>query len=251
VKRMVLFTACAALLLSFASTVHATDWWNAGDSPYGDGMYCRRFPSIEQTIKDCETLLKTGHHFRAEKVPHVLEELSWYYEDLKQYAAAALLLQKAMQMDPADAEFYAGDTGLDYGRQGRYAYAISYLDGQIARQGKKWALVAARCWNRAAFGQQLDLALEDCNAAIDMKTGYTYPIRTRCLVYIRMGNYRSAIKDCDGALAEFPRDEGALFMRGVAKLNSSDIAGGNADISAAKAIRPDVAEDYATYGVTP
>ena len=40
-------------------------------------------------------------------------------------------------------------------------------------------------------------------------------------------------------------------MRGIAKLKLSDAAGGNADIAAAKAILPDVAEKFADYGVNP
>lgn len=196
-------------------------------------------------------MLKTGHHFRPEKVPHVLDELALYYRELKQYDAAILLQQRAMQMDPAEAEYYAADIALDYGRQGKFAQAISYLDGEIARRGKKWPLIAARCWNRAASDQQLDFALEDCNAAISMKTGYIYPIRTRCFVYLKMGDYRNAIKDCDAALADSPRDEGALFMRGVSRIKSSDLAGGNADIAAAKSISPKIADRYAEYGVTP
>jgi hypothetical protein len=43
-----------------------------------------------------------------------------------------------------------------------------------------------------------------------------------------------------------------LYGRGLAKLKKGDAAGGNADIAAAKAIKPDIAEDWTRdLGVQP
>ena len=41
----------------------------------------------------------------------------------------------------------------------------------------------------------------------------------------------------------------SLYGRGTAKLKKGDNRGGNADIAAAKAIKPDIAEDFGRYGV--
>jgi len=41
-----------------------------------------------------------------------------------------------------------------------------------------------------------------------------------------------------------------LYARGVAKLKKGHTAGGNADIAAAKAIKPDIAAVSAGYGIT-
>ncbi len=41
----------------------------------------------------------------------------------------------------------------------------------------------------------------------------------------------------------------SLYGRGVAKRRKGDVAGGDADIAAAKALRPDVADPLATWGV--
>ena len=40
-----------------------------------------------------------------------------------------------------------------------------------------------------------------------------------------------------------------LYGRGLAKLKKGDRDGGNADIAAAKAIRADIADNFARYGV--
>jgi hypothetical protein len=41
----------------------------------------------------------------------------------------------------------------------------------------------------------------------------------------------------------------SLYGRGVAKLKKGNADAGNADIAAAKAIRADIAEEFARYGV--
>jgi hypothetical protein len=41
-----------------------------------------------------------------------------------------------------------------------------------------------------------------------------------------------------------------LYGRGIAKLKSGDTDGGNADMAAATAIQPDIANAYARYGAT-
>jgi hypothetical protein len=45
-----------------------------------------------------------------------------------------------------------------------------------------------------------------------------------------------------------PRRAGPLYGRGLAKRKNGDQAGGDADIAAARAIRADIADEYAKYG---
>lgn len=46
-----------------------------------------------------------------------------------------------------------------------------------------------------------------------------------------------------------PKDANSLYVRGVIKQKTGDAAGGDADITAAKAIKASVADDNAAYGV--
>jgi hypothetical protein len=46
-----------------------------------------------------------------------------------------------------------------------------------------------------------------------------------------------------------PKYVDSLYGRGIAKLRKGDTSGGNADIAAAKAIKPGVVEDFTRYGV--
>jgi len=41
----------------------------------------------------------------------------------------------------------------------------------------------------------------------------------------------------------------ALYGRGVVRLKQGDVANGEADIAAAKALKADIAEEYSGYGV--
>jgi hypothetical protein len=66
-----------------------------------------------------------------------------------------------------------------------------------------------------------------------------------------MGKYADAIADDTAALASMPKLAPSLYIRGLAKNKSGDAAGGDADIAAAKAIDPKIADTYTGYGVTP
>jgi hypothetical protein len=52
-------------------------------------------------------------------------------------------------------------------------------------------------------------------------------------------------------LAQRPKFARSLYLRGLSRLKTRDAAGGDADIAAAKAIDPKIADEYARYGVTP
>ncbi len=74
----------------------------------------------------------------------------------------------------------------------------------------------------------------------------------RGFLYFQMHNYAAAIADLDTVTKEKPRDAGALFIRGLAKLRARDADAGNADIKVAESIDfYHVAETYAVFGVKP
>jgi hypothetical protein len=56
---------------------------------------------------------------------------------------------------------------------------------------------------------------------------------------------------CTKALEQDPKLASSLYVRGLARLKTADASNGNADIAAAKAIDPKIADTYAGYGVTP
>ena len=58
----------------------------------------------------------------------------------------------------------------------------------------------ARCWARAWWGQELEQALADCNAALKLSPNTAAYLDSRGLVYLRQNQYDKAIADYDAAL---------------------------------------------------
>jgi tetratricopeptide (TPR) repeat protein len=71
------------------------------------------------------------------------------------------------------------------------------------------------------------------------------------LAYFKLGQFDKAIADYDAALAmtNDPSHADWLYGRGMTKLKKGDTAGGKADIASAKAIKADIAEEEAKYGI--
>jgi tetratricopeptide (TPR) repeat protein len=69
------------------------------------------------------------------------------------------------------------------------------------------------------------------------------------LIYLKMGQFDSAIQDYSSALRIEPKLASALYGRGLARLKKGDAAGGNADVEAARKLETKVADDFSQYGV--
>jgi len=98
--------------------------------------------------------------------------------------------------------------------------------------------------------KQYKQAILDFDRGIALEpSSVTYGNRGYC--YFQLGQFKRAIEDYDRAIVLTPGSAGVLYMRGVAKLRSEDKLGGNADIAAAVALEPKIAEQYAAAGVKP
>jgi Flp pilus assembly protein TadD len=82
-----------------------------------------------------------------------------------------------------------------------------------------------------------------------LKPDVGYVLNSRALVQFKLGVFDKAIADYTAAIAQDAKDADSLYGRGVAKQKSGDKAGGDADIAAAKALRANVAEISADYGI--
>ena len=64
-----------------------------------------------------------------------------------------------------------------------------------------------------------------------------------------LAEVRDTIADYDAALNLNPQLASSRYGRGIAKRQKGDLVGASVDIAAARAIKADVAEDYARYGI--
>jgi tetratricopeptide (TPR) repeat protein len=69
------------------------------------------------------------------------------------------------------------------------------------------------------------------------------------LIYLKMGQFGAAIDDYSSALQFDPKLASALYGRGLARLKHGDIAGSDADFSAAKTIQARIGDDFTRFGV--
>jgi tetratricopeptide (TPR) repeat protein len=107
-----------------------------------------------------------------------------------------------------------------------------------------------RCWLRALTGVDLDKALKDCDRAIRNAPKNAAMLDSRGLVHLRLGDLDRAIADYDGALAINPKLGWSLYGRGLAKQLKGLTAEGAADIAAAVAVNPKLTDEVKKRGLT-
>lgn len=133
-----------------------------------------------------------------------------------------------------------------------YERAIAQYDLWIPVHPEDHGLPQAlngRCWTRALANQDLGKALDDCNRALRLAPHTASFLDSRGLVRLRMGDWDHAIADYDESLQLAPKSAWSLYGRGLARRHKGLAAEGDADIAAAAAIAPDLAERAKKLGI--
>jgi tetratricopeptide (TPR) repeat protein len=233
--------------------------------------------TVEQRIAGCTAVIKAS---KGEKLAEALELRGAAYRSQGELNLAIADYNQAIKINPKFALAYH-NRGVAYDYKGDPDRAIQDFDQAIklrptalahfnrgnAHLGKsqydqaiddysqairlKPDFAAAfdnRCWARAVTGV-LKLALADCNQAIRLAPpGNAATFESRGFIFLKMTNFDAAVSDYEAALRRNPQLPGALYGRGVAKLWNAD-GTGEADIAAAKALKSDIADEYARYGM--
>jgi tetratricopeptide (TPR) repeat protein len=156
-------------------------------------------------------------------------------------------LDKRIELKADDAAAYY-KRGQLYAQHGDFPRAIKDFDAAIRLNPKDAEAFNNRCWARAIVGE-LQPALKDCNDALQLRPRYLDALDSRGFVNLKMGRPRDALADYEAALRINSKHPSSLYGRGIAKLRTGNTADGNGDIAAAKAVQPDIAEEFATYGI--
>jgi lipoprotein NlpI len=138
--------------------------------------------------------------------------------------------------------------GQVYASKGAYNLAIKDFDDTIRLNPKDVEALNNRCWARTVVGD-LQSALKDCNEALRLRPNFVDALDSRGLVNLKAGQNRNAIADFDAALKVNPRLTSSLYGRGLAKQRNGSISEGNLDIANAKAMDPNIVQEYDSYGV--
>jgi lipoprotein NlpI len=138
--------------------------------------------------------------------------------------------------------------GQVYASKGAYSLAIKDFDDTIRLNPKDVEALNNRCWARTVVGD-LQTALRDCNEALRLRPNFVDALDSRGLVNLKAGMNKNAIADFDAALKINPRLTSSLYGRGLAKQRNGSISEGNLDIANAKAMDPNIVQEYESYGV--
>jgi tetratricopeptide (TPR) repeat protein len=158
---------------------------------------------------------------------------------------AIAAFDEAIKLNPNYSEAFANRAEA-YLKQHNYDRAARDYDDAIRIAPGLDVVWSGRCWARAILGN-LQAALEDCNKALQARTNAaTYD--SRGLIYLKMGQFGAAIDDYNSALQFDPKLATALYGRGLAKLKQGNSITGETDIAKAKAIQPNIGDEFARYG---
>jgi hypothetical protein len=138
--------------------------------------------------------------------------------------------------------------GQVYASKGAYDLAIKDFDGSLRLNPKDVEALNNRCWVRTVKGD-LREALKDCNEALRLRPNFVDALDSRGLVNLKSGAAKNAIADFDAALKINPRLTSSLYGRGLARKRMGAMAEGDLDIGNAKAMDPNIAKEFADYGV--
>jgi tetratricopeptide (TPR) repeat protein len=106
-----------------------------------------------------------------------------------------------------------------------------------------------RCFARAVTGRDLEAAKADCETAIRLAPDSVEFIGTRALLEFKRGERDKALADLDAVLAKQPGAINALYLRGLVKRDLGDAPGAKADLDLALARHPQIAAEWAVFGV--
>ena len=128
--------------------------------------------------------------------------------------------------------------------------ALDSLDSAVNREhGFSEHILAAHCYEAAVAGL-LEMAELTCTQAIARQTYDFGAYDSLGFVHLKMKKWDAALADYNKSLALRSDLTMSLYGRGVAKHAKGDLAGGDADIAAAKKGEPDIVNIMARLGVT-
>lgn len=153
----------------------------------------------------------------------------------------------AVDEEPAKSAMYRSRAGA-FRRHHDFANAVADLDTALLLEPNLRAALIDRCFTRAAWGQQLDQASEDCSAAAQARA--TAPGLQEAIGYLqlRRGAWQEALAAFDVAIGRRQYAPRAFYGRGLARRHLGQTEAGEADIAAAVQAAPGQVEELRGYG---
>ena len=181
------------------------------------------------------------------KNARVYGNLAMLYNAIGDYPKAVADLNEAIKLRPREAVFYLNRGVAHFGLR-QYDKAITDYDEVLKLDSRVSAAYNNRCLSRAVLGQDLPRAIADCNEALQLRPNDPYAHDNLGIIYLKQADYAKAIAEFNASLKLDAKRARSLYGRGLAKGKSGDKTGA-ADIEAARALQPGIADEFAGYGV--
>lgn len=133
---------------------------------------------------------------------------------------------------------------------GHWDRALKDYSAAIRLKPSDWSVWNSRCWARATRGgAELAAAEFDCNQALEFAPGNGAVLDSRGLVYLKQGRFQEAWNDYNLAVAALTKEPSPLYGRGIAAVRLGKVEEARTDFAKAKAMKADIASDFARLGV--
>jgi len=142
------------------------------------------------------------------------------------------------------------DMGIQYAALGQTADALRQFDlwvGTHPQDARLASVLNERCWLRARRNLDLPLALRDCQQAVALDKDEASYQDSLGWTHLRLGDAARAKQAFDGAI-RLKRLPFSLHGRGLALQQLGDAAAADADLAAARAAQPSIADDVRQAG---
>lgn len=236
--RTILLCTLAAMI---GAPALAQQW---DDSNFNRKCYGSAIP--DQTIEACTTII-SGGLVNGTDLSAAFKNRGTAYDDKGQYDKAIEDYGHAIAINPADADAL-NDRGTSYIALGKYELAILAFDRALALNPTNAMVLSNRCFAKAVVSR-LEEALADCNESLRLRPANANAFASRGFANLKLTRWDAAIADYNDEIRVYPGNPYSLFGRAIAKRQRGDILEGKADMAAARAIAPNIAETMAKLGV--
>lgn len=149
--------------------------------------------------------------------------------------------------DERKADLHA-QRAMAYYAAGEWEIALEDFGFALTLNPDLTSALNGRCWISAIKKQNFAQARRDCDRAIALDPAFHEAYDSRAILSLREGDWEAAWQDFDMAV-RLRRDVPAfLYGRGFAALALGDAQASQADVAAAIAINPSVANEYRDMG---
>lgn len=168
--------------------------------------------------------------------------------DRKDYRTAIAAYDTALQTDTSEKAIILNNRAIAHLRSGDASAAQhDFTDAEANANGA--SDLNNLCYDKATSGVALDLALKECERALEIAPSSGNILDSRGFVHLRRSELDAAIADYDAALAKNPGMGSSLYGRAVAWWRKGDKGKAMADFAAARKSDPNVEREFSGYGV--